>query len=159
MVDRWRNDSGFQRHDTCQSLHSACSTYQMTRHRLGRIQIHLIHMLAEHALDGVHFRDITQRRRGTMCIDEIDLFGFKTCVFDRQTHYTLCALSFRIRRSHMVSIRGHADAHYLCINFRTACFRMLIVLQDQTSSSFTQHEAVTTLRERTTGRLRTVITG
>ena len=129
MVDGWRNNAFFQRHDTCQRFHCSGSTDQMTGHRLGRIQIHLIHMLSEHTLNRFQLRHIAQWSRGSVCIDEVYLLRRDTGVLQRQAHHALCTLAFRIRCGHMVRIRRHAFSDNLGVNLRTTCFGMLVLFQ------------------------------
>ena len=94
-------------------------------------------MLTEHTLDRFDLRHVTKWCGCTVCIDEINLLGLQTGIFECQTHYTLCTLAFRIRCSHMVCIGRHSFAYYLRIYLRATCNRVLVGLKDETSRTFT----------------------
>src|SRR5690606_31060124 len=53
----------------------SCCTEHVARHRLSRVQVDVVSMLPEHLLDGVGFRNISQRGRSAMHIDVLHLCG------------------------------------------------------------------------------------
>ena len=62
VVDGWRDDTVFEGHNASHSFYGSCSTDQVTGHRLGGIQVHVIDMIAEHALDRLQFRVPSHRQ-------------------------------------------------------------------------------------------------
>ena len=48
VVDGWRDDTVFEGHDASHSFYGSRRTDQVTGHRLGGIQVHVIDMIAEH---------------------------------------------------------------------------------------------------------------
>ena len=108
-------------------------------------------MLAEHALNSLHLRHIAERRTRTVRIDEINLLGLQIGILQRQAHHALCTLTFRIRCGHVIGVRGHSFADNLRVDLCATGFGVLVVLQNEASSTFAQHKAVAALGERTTG--------
>ena len=96
----------------------------------------LIDMLPEHTLDSFHLCHVSQRSGSTVCIDEIHLLRSYPCILERQSHHALRTLALRIGSSHVVRIGSHTLTDDLGVDLRTARFGMLVLLQDQTCSSF-----------------------
>ncbi len=59
----------------------------------------------------------------------------------------------------MVRIAAHTKTNDLCVDFRAAFFRMLVLFQHDHTRAVAQHEAITLFIPRTACRLRVVIAG
>ena len=136
MIDGGRDDSFFECHNARKCFYGSCSTDQVTGHRLGGIQVHVVDMIAEHALDRLQFRHIAQRSGGTMCIDIIDVLRLQSGIFDGEPHDAFRSFPVGVGCRHMIRIGGHTFTYHLGVYLRAACFGMLVLLQDKTSSSF-----------------------
>ncbi len=74
-VDGRRHDLIAQRQHSDGRFQSAGAAKQMSGHRLGRADQHLVGMIAEGALHGGGFQFVAQRRRGAVRIDVADLLA------------------------------------------------------------------------------------
>ena len=55
MVDGWRNNTIVQCQYRCHSLNRSCRTEEVPCHRLGRVEVHLVCVVAKHLLYSVQF--------------------------------------------------------------------------------------------------------
>ena len=78
MIDGRRDDAVLERHHACDSFYGTRRADQMTGHGLGGVEVHVIDMVAEHALDSFHFRHVAERGGGAVRIDKINLLGLQT---------------------------------------------------------------------------------
>ncbi len=74
-------DTFGKRHYAGERLYGACRTEQMAGHRLGRVDVHVVGMVAEHRHYTCYLGHVAYGGRCAVSIDVVYVFGFEACVF------------------------------------------------------------------------------
>ena len=114
-------------------------------------------MVTETVLDGECLELVVVRRRGTVCVDVVDLFRHNARLPDRHRHHTARAVGILRRRCHMVGIAGEAVADDLRIDVRAAPPGELQFLENHHAGALADDEAVAILVEGPAGVRRIVV--
>ena len=114
-------------------------------------------MVAQHTGDSLQFGDVARGGRGTVDIHIINIFGFDAGVLDGVAHRLHGTLPFGMRGGEVVSVGRSAAADDLAVDLGTAGLGMFILLEDQGSGAFADHETVAILVERTRSVLGIVV--
>ena len=142
-----------------QCIYGAGGTQQVTRHRVCRGDVQIVDMLAENACDGLQLGDVAQRGRGAVTIYVIDLFGLHTGILQRGFHRQDGALPLGMGSREVMCVGRCAAAYDFAVDFRSASFCVLVLLEDQCAGALADHESVAVYVERTRSVLRIVVTG
>src|ERR1700756_2371559 len=77
-----------------------------------------------------------------MSVDIIDLIRINLCGFQRVFHGPDARVTGRQRGGHMIRIVVEAVAYHLTVNVGSACFRVLILFEDQAGRAFPHDESI-----------------
>ena len=128
---------------------------QMPRHRFGRVDDHAFGMVAEGELDRIGLVHITQRGRGAVRIEVLNLARVQSGIAQGGLHRTLGPV--HTRRRHVERVRTHAEPAQLGVDSRTPASRMLVLLEDHDTGTFAQYKTVAVLVPGARRRVRIVI--
>jgi hypothetical protein len=152
-----RNDAVPDGQDAEYQLYRGGGAQQVTGHRLGGADRHLVRVFAEHLFDGGGLAGVVQLRAGTVRVDMIDVGRFDRRVVQRRLHGTSRAFTVRRGRRDVVGVAAHTDPHYFGQDLRAAAPGVLQLLDEQQAGTLTQHETVPFQVERARSPLRFVV--
>ena len=129
----------------------------MSGHGLCRADNGFVSVVAQSRLDGMGFVDITQRRRGAVSVQVVDLVGTDTRIAHGIEHGA--AWSVHAGRGHVTSVGAHAVPPQLGVNFRASGFGMFVLFEHHHTSAFAQHKTVAVLVPGARSSCRVVVAG
>mmetsp|Transcript_6763 Transcript_6763/g.18146 ORF Transcript_6763/g.18146 Transcript_6763/m.18146 type:complete len:219 (-) Transcript_6763:873-1529(-) len=99
--------------DSGDGLHATCCSQAVPDQRLGAVHFDVLGVL-EHALQGLHLRDVAHQRACGVGIDVVDLLALNACVPDGCLNACAHAQAIRSWVSHVVRIAGDSTSKVLC---------------------------------------------
>ena len=138
-------------------LQAARATQQVARHRLGGVDDQLVRMVAEGALDALHFRHVAHGGRRAVRVHVLHLVRVDARVLHRGDHAARCAAAVLERCRDVVRVRAHAEADDFRIDLRAARLGVFVLFEHHHARALAQHEAVAVAVPRARGRGRIVI--
>ena len=138
-------------------LEAAGAAQQVAGHRLGRVDHQLACVIAEGALDALHFSDVADRGRGAVRIHVLHLVRVDAGVVHCRHHAARGAAAVFERRGDVVGIRAHAEADDFRIDLGTARLGVFVLFEHHHAGTLAQHEAVAVAVPGTRGGGRIVV--
>ena len=159
MVDGRGHDVVLHGQDAGQCLDGAGGTEQVARHGLGRGDVELVGVLAEHFLDGFGLGDVAHVGGGAVYVDVVDVLGLQACIIEGVLHHQDGTQSFGVGGGDVVGVGTHAFTGHLGVDLRAAGFGVLQLLKDEAPGTFAHDEAVAAGAEGAAGLLRLIVAG
>ena len=114
-------------------------------------------MVAEGALDALHFRHVAHGGRRAVCVHVMHLVRIDAGVLHRGEHAARCAAAVLEGCRDVVRVRAHAEADDFRIDLRAARLGVLVLFEHHHARTLAQHEAVAVAVPWTRGRGRIFI--
>ena len=126
-------------------------------HALGRVHLEAVGGAGKDLLESGAFSNVAERSRSTVGVHVAHILrgntGFAESHFDSEAD----AFAVFTRGGHVVSISAHADAGHASENVGATLLGVREAFEHENARTFTDHETVAVLIERTRGRRRVVV--
>eukprot|EP01022_Parablepharisma_sp_SALTPOND_P036185 TRINITY_DN979_c0_g7_i1.p1 TRINITY_DN979_c0_g7~~TRINITY_DN979_c0_g7_i1.p1 ORF type:complete len:1344 (+),score=262.78 TRINITY_DN979_c0_g7_i1:3504-7535(+) len=156
-VHRRRGHLIVQRQHGQHRLQATGATQKVTGHGFGRIDNHLVGMVAESGLDRVGLVLVAQRGRRAVRVQILHFIRIDTGIAQCIEH--AATRTIQVGCSHVVSITAHAEAQQFSIDLGTTGLGVFVLFEHHHAGALAQHETIAILVPGTGGGCGVVVAG